>query len=90
MYIYGGYILTGGKLDNGKPWEGINILFAEVESAEDLPLSGMIGKARRDEELLKQLMSMPIGCPCEVSCDLRGKVTSISTSKPDPDIVYAT
>ena len=83
MYIYGGYILTGGKLDDGTLWQGINLLFGELPQSGDLPLTGMIGKARRSEELLKVLSNLPIGCPVDVLCDLRGKVTQISVVKAD-------
>lgn len=78
MYIYGGYVLTGGKLDNGSPWEGINILFAETRDQKTLPVSGMIAKARRDPDLMATLQELPIGVPVDVGCDLRGKVTSIN------------
>lgn len=83
MYIYGGYLLTGGKLDDGTPWKGINLLFGEVRKEGDEPLTGMIGKARRSDELLQVLSTLPIGCPVDVLCDLRGKVTQISVVKPD-------
>ena len=32
MYVFGGYILTGGKLQNGNPWQGVNVMLAEVKA----------------------------------------------------------
>ena len=81
MYIYGGYLLTGGKLDDGTPWQGINLLFGEIPQNAEEPLSGMIGKARRTDSMMQTLSTLPIGCPVEVVCDLRGKVTGINVVK---------
>lgn len=51
-YIYGGFIQTGGKLQDGTPWAGINIMIARHQVDEKgtniLPVCATIAKARND------------------------------------------
>ena len=81
MYVYGGYILTGGKLDDGKPWEGINVLLGEIRDLGDLPLKGIVVKAKRSEDLLIKLRSFSFGCPVDALADFNGRLVSISAVK---------
>ena len=30
LYIFGGFIITAGKLDNGNPWEGMRIMIGKI------------------------------------------------------------
>ena len=55
-YVYGGFIQTGGKLSDGTPWAGINIMIARNQvdepGANIKPVCSTIAKARYDSELL--------------------------------------
>lgn len=88
MYVYGGYILTAGKLDNGNPWKGINVLLGEIRSADDYPLKGDAYKARRDDELLKKLMALPVGCPVDVYFDHNTRIVYIAPHTDDHSPLY--
>lgn len=65
MYVFGGYILTGGKLQNGKPWQGINVMLAEVKSdgktGYNAPVIARVFKASRLDSLMSVIQSLPIG-----------------------------
>lgn len=56
MYIFGGYILTGGTLQDGNPWKGVNILLAECKPSKNggynLPVVGFVAKASRLDHIL--------------------------------------
>lgn len=76
-YIYGGYILTGGTLDNGKNWQGINIMFATVRNGRE-PVRAEIGKASRLDSILAVLENLTPGTPVEIACAPgTGKITMI-------------
>lgn len=94
VYRYGGYLLTGGKLDNGNPWQGVNILIADYNEEEPLPKSGLIAKARREDSILDTLKSLRLGDLADMDFDIRGKVTRItpcagSGSPPANKPIYA-
>ena len=40
-YIYGGYIVTGGNLDNGSPWQGVRVLLAETSAERPTPMTAI-------------------------------------------------
>ena len=83
MYIYGGYILTGGTFDSGenkgKEWRGIRIMLAEVDKPDDLPTTAEAAKGapRLVEQLHKQCQALSIGQPCEIVCNLQGRLTAV-------------
>lgn len=62
-YIFGGYILTGGKLDNGKDWRGINIMLAEKRDKQELPMYATVVKASRTDEMMRIVQALAIGQP---------------------------
>lgn len=84
-YIFGGYILTGGTLENGKPWKGLNVMLAEVKPSKnggyDLPMVSFVAKASRsgsdmDKALLDTVASLPPGTMCRAyfsAPDSKGK-----------------
>lgn len=76
MIIYGGYILTGGTLDNGKPWLGVNVMLADTGNRE-LPYKAEIAKAKRLDSLMDALHKLPIGCPVIANFGLDGKLTEL-------------
>ncbi len=78
VYRYGGYLLTGGKLDNGNPWQGVNILIAEFSETKPTPVSGLIAKARREDSILDILNKLRAGDLVDMDFDIRGKVTRIT------------
>lgn len=67
MWIYGGYILTGGKLDNGQPWKGINIMIAEKRDKDEFPFFAQCVKGLYSDALVAACQDIPIGCPVKVS-----------------------
>lgn len=77
-YIYGGFIQTGGKLQDGTPWAGINIMIARHQVDEKgtniLPVCATIAKARNDSELLTTLASLRLGALVDIFFDERGKI----------------
>lgn len=76
-YIFGGYILTGGTLENGKAWQGINIMFATVRNGRE-PVRAEIGKASRLDSILEVVQNLTPGTPVEIFCAPgTGKITSI-------------
>lgn len=82
LYIYGGFLFTGGKLDNGKPWHGYSVLLGPIRSIEDTPLKGEAFKARSDS-LLDVLKKTPLGFPVEVFFDKDGRVALMSLYNSD-------
>ena len=67
MFLYGGYILTGGKLDNGNPWKGIVLMLAEKRDDQEFPFFAQCVKGLYSDSLVKACQSLPIGCPVSVS-----------------------
>lgn len=62
MIIYGGYILTGGTLDNGQKWKGVTVMLAD-SGKYDMPVSASCCKGQLSDSLLDTLHNLPIGCP---------------------------
>lgn len=79
-YIFGGYILTGGTLENGSPWQGVNIQLARYEEGKS-PVSSTIAKARRDDTLVEVLRTLSPGDLVTVYFDERGKVAVFNPCK---------
>ena len=67
MFIYGGYILTGGTLDNGKSWRGINVMLADRKVGEDFPFFATVCKGLYSDSLLKACQDISIGTPVSPS-----------------------
>lgn len=80
-YIFGGYILTGGTLENGNPWQGVNILLARYDADRDLPVSSTIAKAKREDSLVKVLGTLHSGDLATVYFDQTGKVALFNPIK---------
>lgn len=78
LYIYGGFLFTGGKLDDGKPWKGLSVLLGPIRDVEDTPLKGQACKARQSESLIEALKSIPLGFPVEAFFDIDGRVALVS------------
>lgn len=64
MYVFGGYILTGGNLQNGNPWQGMNVMLAEVKGdgkgGYNMPVIARVFKASRLDCLMSVVQSL---CP---------------------------
>lgn len=80
-YIFGGYILTGGALDNGIPWQGVNIMLARYDANKPNPVSSTIVKAKRDDSIMEVLGTLHFGDLVTVYFDERGKVALFNPSK---------
>lgn len=50
VYVFGGYVLTGGTFD-GRAWQGVNVMLAEVKQNRsggyDLPVLARVFKGSR-------------------------------------------
>lgn len=75
-YIYGGYVLTAGTLDNGNPWQGVNIFYGECRNG-NAPYVGKIAKARREDHIVDTLQTLEIGEFVDLICTPDGKVVDI-------------
>lgn len=78
LYHFGGFIRTGGTLDNGKPWHGFNVLLARAHYDDngrlDLPRSGLIAKASYTDALHNALREAQPGSVVEVYFNDKGKI----------------
>ena len=83
LYIFGGFILTAGTLENGDAWEGVNILVARPkgENGELPPVSSTIAKAKRSDELVNTLVALRPGALVTIYFDERGKVALFQPQK---------
>lgn len=65
MYVFGGYIFTGGMLQNGKPWQGVNVMLAEVKGdgkgGFNAPVVARVFKASRLDSLVSVIKSLKYG-----------------------------
>lgn len=82
MYIYHGYCLTEGLLDNGKPWYGVAIFVHEGgASGLEIPRAGIIAKGKRvnalDKRLELALQDCTPGLPVHMDFDIHGKCLGI-------------
>lgn len=79
-YIFGGYLLTAGTLDNGSPWQGVNIMYGECRNG-NAPMCGKIAKGRRTDSLVSALQKLHAGDFVEFVCDPSGKVLDIKKAQ---------
>ena len=80
-YIYGGYIVTGGNLDNGSPWQGVRVLLAETSAERPTPMTAISAKAVHTPELVNVLARLPLHSKVCVSAELSGRITDITPVK---------
>lgn len=87
LYIFGGYILTAGKLDNGEGWEGVNVMLAPIRKHGDSPVISYVYKASRKNRFVTDMLSELVpgaeviatfGAP-----DFKGRVKLASLEFPD-------
>lgn len=83
MYIYGGYIITGGFLDDAhtKPWQGVRLLLAELREGQSIPITALSVKGVYSDSMIGTLAGLPIGVKVTINCDLRQRVTDITPVK---------
>lgn len=60
-YVFGGYVITGGRFDNGDHWSGVAVMLGELPDGEDVPtfcraVSGNV----KNKELMQTLENL---CP---------------------------
>lgn len=75
LYIFGGYIITGGKFDDGRTWEGCRLLLAKVRHSDDVPVTALSVKG--DKKLINQVRNLMIGQPVLAYFDENGKCVLI-------------
>lgn len=81
VYVYGGYIVTGGKLDNGTPWQGVRVLLAETSAERPVPMTALSAKAAYSDSLVGSLARLPLHSKVCVVADLNGKISDITPFK---------
>lgn len=80
MFIYGGFIRTGGTLNNGKPWYGVQIMLAEVRESSEMPMSVRCFKGIPTDSLFSTLSHIPANSPVDVTFSMCG--TDFQTHQP--------
>lgn len=77
-YVYGGYLSTGGTLENGAKWSGFSVLLGELPEGSNVPMFGRACSASgKNEELEETLSDLDIGSICHAFFgmpDAKGKV----------------
>lgn len=79
LYIFGGYVFTGGTLSDGKPWQGMRIMLAPVKEANQLPVKADACKASRTDSLVEIVKKLSPGQPVTVYFDMNGRVIELRT-----------
>ena len=77
-YVYGGYMCTGGKLDNGQRWSGFAVLLGELPDGANVPMfARAVTASGKNEELEELLSELVPGTVCKAYFgmpDSKGKV----------------
>ena len=82
IYIFGGFVVTGGTLDDGKPWQGFRLLLAELKPGQTKPMTAISAKGVYSDSLAGTLSRLPLGSRVKIAaCDLRGRVVDIQPVK---------
>lgn len=77
-YMYGGYIMVGGKLDNGKPWNGFRILLAPLDSSGKVGWKTSVVKASYTDDFNDKLADMELGSIVSAYFDENGRCVQLS------------
>lgn len=82
IFVYGGFIVTGGKLDNGTPWQGVRLLLGELKEDQSKPMTAIAAKGVYSDSLIGTLSRLPAGSRVKITaCDLRGRIMNIMPVK---------
>lgn len=77
-YMYGGYIMVGGKLDNGKPWNGFRILLAPLDNSGKVGWKTTVVKASYTDGFNDKLADMELGSVVSAYFDETGRCVELS------------
>ena len=77
LYIFGGYVFTGGTLKDGRPWLGMRILLAPVKEANQVPVKADSCKAPRTDSLVEIVKKLTPGQPVIAYFDQNGRVIEL-------------
>lgn len=78
LYIFGGFIVTSGKLDNGKPWDGMRIMIGKIPNIQTAPQTAKTVKVRKQCRAFFKELS--IGTPIYVYFDEEGNVVAADSN----------
>lgn len=78
LYRFGGYILTSGKFDDGRKWNGARLLIAKVPNPDTDPVTATSVKC--DRSIIEFVKTLSIGQLADIYFDQNGKVVSIDCS----------
>lgn len=76
-YVFGGYVETAGKFDDGREWKSLVLLLAPKFGSES-PWTAKAYKARAF--LVSTVKQIDIGSLVTVSFDEQGKITGLNVA----------
>lgn len=77
-YVYGGYLDTGGTLDNGTRWSGFAVLLGQISDDCNVPMFGRcVSASGKNTDIEDVLASLTPGTHCKAYFgmpDAKGRV----------------
>lgn len=75
-YVFGGYVQTGGKFDDGREWSGVVVMLAPLFKDATKPNTAKVYKGRSTLiDVVRQLTPGQIVAPV---CDMTGRIVGIN------------
>lgn len=75
-YVFGGYVQTGGKFDDGREWSGVLVMLAPLYRGAAKPNTAKIYKGRNS--ILDMVKALEIGQIVAPACDMTGRIIGIN------------
>lgn len=75
-FVYGGYVVTGGKFDDGREWTGVCVMLAPLYGGAQRPCTAKVYKGKAS--LIEQARSISIGSFVTPVCDMSGRIIGIN------------
>lgn len=78
LYVFGGFIVTGGKLDNGNPWEGMRMCIGKIPNPKAAPVTAKTVKVKKQCRAFVKELSL--GSLIYVYFDEEGNVVALDNN----------
>lgn len=75
-YVFGGYVQTGGKFDDGREWSGVLLMLAPIYGNATKPNTAKVYKGRTN--ILDNVKTLEIGQFVAPACDMTGRIIDIN------------
>lgn len=75
-YVYGGYVQTGGKFDDGREWSSVLVMLAPIYGNAIKPNTAKVYKGRAS--ILEDVKALEIGQFVAPACDMTGRIIGIN------------